>query len=64
MHLDKAFDEKEKPKQPFRTCFIGGGVCGHAPGAGPPTFGDHDGELVHGVWLQAYHGVAQSGRIC
>lgn len=36
----------------------------HAPGAGPPAFGDHDGELVHGVRLQPYHGVTQSGRIC
>lgn len=40
-----------------RTCFVGGGVGSHAPGAGPPPFGDHDRELVHGVRLQADDGV-------
>lgn len=47
-----------------RTCFVGGGVGSHAPGAGPPPFGDHDRELVHGVRLQADDGVTQGCRIC
>lgn len=68
MNSTKASDDKEKPNETLpssscRTCFVGGGVRGHAPGAGPPTFGDHDGELVHGVRLQTRHRVTQGGRI-
>lgn len=36
----------------------------HTPGAGPPTFGYHDGELVHGVGFESGDGVAESRGVC
>lgn len=45
------------------TGFKGGALCSHAPRAGAPPFGDHDGELVERVGLQAGHHVAQAGGV-
>lgn len=45
------------------TCFIGGGVCRHAPCAGLAAFGHHDRELIHGVGLQSRDGVTECRRI-
>lgn len=41
----------------------GGALRGHAPGAGAPAFGQHDGEFVQSVGLQTRHDVAQAGGV-
>ena len=40
-----------------------GPLSGHAPGAGPPALGHHDGELVQSVGLQPGYHVAQVGGV-
>lgn len=44
------------------TCFICGGMCSHAPCAGPSVFCYHDRELIHCVWFEACCCVTQ--RCC
>lgn len=36
----------------------------HTPGAGLAAFGDHNSELVHGVWFEASDRVAEGRSVC